>query len=152
VSLHIHLPNYDCKWRTEVRNGFLCIACSITLILGLGCGSDNGNSSKTPPDDTTQFSLSSGSYDFGANIVGNTVTQTVVTVKNLGNNPLTIAPALSGDASFSLASSQSCGTTVGVGVSCNEVVSYTGWRRNGDEYFCCGDTAEHHISDAGVHY
>ena len=108
-----------------MRNGFLCIACSITLIFGLGCGSDNGNSSKTPPDDTTQFSLSSGSYDFGANIVGNTVTQTVVTVKNLGNNPLTIAPALSGDASFSLASSQSCGTTVGVGVSCNEVVSYT---------------------------
>lgn len=93
-------------------------------MLACGCGGSGGGNGSTKTT-STGFLLSGSSYDFGDNIVNNTVTQTVVTVKNTGNNSLTIAPALTGDPSFSLVASQSCGTSIGVDTSCNEVVSYT---------------------------
>lgn len=73
---------------------------------------------------TTTATVSTSEFDFGENIVNNTVTQTVATVTNTGTNALTMSPALSGDASYKIVSGQSCGTTLAAGASCNMVVSY----------------------------
>jgi hypothetical protein len=69
------------------------------------------------------ISLSQSSYGFGDMLVGGTQTQTAAVVTNTGNVTLTLAPALTGDASFSLGSG-GCGTTLPAGASCNVVVEY----------------------------
>src|SRR5665213_703935 len=104
---------------------------ALALVWGCENGSSNagsGNSSGQPPTvQTTQtpaIMLSASSFDFGDNLVSNTDTQTVVTVTNSGSSSLTLAPGLTGDGSFSLASSGSCGTQLSAGASCNEVVAY----------------------------
>jgi hypothetical protein len=76
----------------------------------------------TPP--ISNAAISASSYDFGGNLVGSTLTKSVVTVTNTGTANITLSPALSGDASYSIASS-SCGSTLAAGASCSESISYT---------------------------
>ena len=70
-------------------------------------------------------SLSDTSFDFGQSLVGASVTSSVVTVSNTGTTDITLAPTLSGDASYALVSSGSCGTTLAAGANCTELVSYS---------------------------
>jgi len=74
---------------------------------------------------STTASLSTTSFDFGDNLVNNTLTQTVVVVTNTGRDILTLDPTLSGDPSYSIASGTSCTRQLAAGANCNVVVSYT---------------------------
>ena len=74
--------------------------------------------------DPTSVSLSTTSFDFGDNLVGNSVTQTVVTVENTGTSRLLINPTLSGDSSYSIAGTTSCSQGLPAGESCSVVVNY----------------------------
>jgi len=74
---------------------------------------------------TTTAALSGSSFDFGNNLVNNTVTQSVVTVTNTGSGALTISPSLTGDSSYTLVSTGSCGTQIAPAASCPLMVSYT---------------------------
>ncbi|MGC2404288.1 MAG: aryl-sulfate sulfotransferase [Acidobacteriaceae bacterium] len=74
---------------------------------------------------TATASLSGSSFDFGNNLVNNTVTQSVVTVTNTGSVGLTLNPSLSGDPSYALVSTGSCGAQVAAAASCPVMVSYT---------------------------
>ena len=87
----------------------------------LGCS----GISKTMDPPVTTASLSAMAFDFGNNLVKNTLTQTVVTVTNTGGSTLTMSPGLTGDPSYSIASGTSCAQQLAVGASCNVVVSYT---------------------------
>jgi arylsulfate sulfotransferase len=91
----------------------------------VGCGGSDHNNSGSGGSTGTAASLSTTSFDFGDNLVNNTLTQTAVVVTNTGPNILTMAPALSGDASYSIASSTSCTTQLAVGANCNVVLNYT---------------------------
>ncbi len=101
----------------------LVMACPLITMLVCGCGSKS-NPTVQPVTSATTFSLSNTLYDFGGDIVGNTVTAKVVTVTNTGANPLILAPAIHGDPGFSLVVNGSCGTQIPAGGSCKEVVSY----------------------------
>jgi hypothetical protein len=68
--------------------------------------------------------LSSSSYSFGNNLINNTVTQSVVTVTNTGTTALTMNPALSGDPSYALVSTGSCGAQLAAAATCAVMVSY----------------------------
>jgi arylsulfate sulfotransferase len=68
--------------------------------------------------------ISATSFDFGNDLVGNTVTKSVVTVTNTGATNVTLSPALSGDPSYSVASASTCGTTLAAGASCSESINY----------------------------
>jgi hypothetical protein len=70
-------------------------------------------------------SLSATAFDFGNNLVNNTVTRPVVTVTNAGLSKLTMNPTLSGDPSYSIASGTSCGQQLDPGANCNMVLNYT---------------------------
>ena len=74
---------------------------------------------------TTTAKLSATSFDFGNDLVNNVVTQAVVTVTNSGTASLSLNPALSGDASYALVSTGSCGAQLAPGASCPVMVSYT---------------------------
>jgi arylsulfate sulfotransferase len=78
-----------------------------------------------PAPPITTASLSATSFDFGNNLVNNTLTQTVVVVTNTGSATLTLSPALSGDASYSIASGTSCTQQLAAGANCNVVLNYT---------------------------
>jgi hypothetical protein len=77
----------------------------------------------SPPPVTTVAAISATSFDFGNNLVNNTLTKTVAAVSNVGANPLTLNPKISGDPSYSIATG-SCGIQLAAGASCNMVVSY----------------------------
>ncbi len=68
-------------------------------------------------------SISSTTYDFGYDLVGSTLTKSVVTVTNTGTANITLNPALSGDPSYSIVAG-SCGSTLAPSASCSEGVSY----------------------------
>ena len=68
--------------------------------------------------------ISATSFDFGSDLVGNTVTKSVVTVTNTGVTAITLTPVLSGDTSYSIATASSCGATLAAGASCTESVNY----------------------------
>ena len=72
----------------------------------------------------TTASLSTTSFDFGDNLVNNTLTQTVVVVTNTGSVPLDLNPSLSGDPSYSIASSTSCNQQLPAAANCNMVLNY----------------------------
>jgi arylsulfate sulfotransferase len=74
---------------------------------------------------STTASLSAASFNFGNNLVNNTVTQSVVTVTNTGTAALTLNPGITGDASYALVSTGSCGAQVAAAASCSMMVSYT---------------------------
>jgi arylsulfate sulfotransferase len=90
----------------------------LALTLSAGCG---GNDIYSAP---TTLTLSDTSFDFGADLVGNTLTQTVVKVTNSGNYAAIFLPTLTGDPSFSIVANQSCGVQLAASASCNVVISY----------------------------
>src|SRR3984957_16781169 len=73
----------------------------------------------------TTATLSATSFNFGNNLVNNTLTQSAVTVTNTGQAALTLSPTLSGDPSYTLASTGSCGAQVAPAANCAVMVSYT---------------------------
>jgi arylsulfate sulfotransferase len=73
----------------------------------------------------TTASLSTTSFDFGDNLVNNTLTQTVFVVTNTCSATLTMSPAVSGDPSYSIASGTSCGHELAAGANCDVVLNYT---------------------------
>src|SRR5215469_12266620 len=77
------------------------------------------------PTFITSASLSTTSFNFGYNLVNNTVTKTVVTITNTGPRALHMSPTITGDASFTTVVGQSCRTPLLAGESCPMVVSYT---------------------------
>jgi arylsulfate sulfotransferase len=76
------------------------------------------------PPVSTNAALSGSSFSFGNNLVNNTITQSVVTVTNTGTTALTMNPALSGDPSYALVSTGSCGAQLAAAASCAVMVSY----------------------------
>ncbi len=73
---------------------------------------------------STTVSLSTLFFDFGNNLVGYKLTQTAVAVTNTGTATLTLSPSLSGDPSYSIVASKSCGTTLAPGKTCDVVLQY----------------------------
>jgi arylsulfate sulfotransferase len=73
----------------------------------------------------TTATLSATAFDFGDNLVNNTLTNTVVTVTNTGLAALTLSPALSGDTSYSIAGGTTCGLQLAAGANCAMVLNYT---------------------------
>jgi hypothetical protein len=71
----------------------------------------------------SNVALNNLSFDFGGDLVGSTLTRNAVTVTNTGAANVTLAPTLTGDASYALAAPQSC-TTLAPGASCGIEVSY----------------------------
>ena len=69
--------------------------------------------------------LSGTSFNFGNNLVNNALTQSVVTVTNTGTTALTMNPTISGDPSYALVSTGSCGAQLAAAASCAVMVSYT---------------------------
>jgi len=81
-------------------------------------------SAATPPT-TTNAALSASSFSFGNNLLNNKVTQSVVTVTNIGTTALSLNPAISGDPSYALVSTGSCGAQLAAAANCGVMVSYT---------------------------
>jgi arylsulfate sulfotransferase len=81
--------------------------------------------SPAAPSASTNAALSSSSFDFGNNLVNNTLTQSVTTVTNTGTTTLTMTPAISGDPGYALVSTGSCGAQLAPAASCAVMVSYT---------------------------
>ncbi len=77
-----------------------------------------------PAPVVTTASLSQSAFDFGNNLVNNTLTNTVVVVTNTGSAALTLNPALSGDASYSIASATTCTQQLAAGTNCDVVLNY----------------------------
>ena len=77
-----------------------------------------------PPLSTTA-SLSAASFNFGNNLVNNTLSQSVVTVTNTGASALALSPTISGDAGYTIVSTGSCGAQLAPAASCPMMVSYT---------------------------
>ena len=93
-----------------------------SLFCGLLAGCGGGNPPVAP---VTPVTLSGTSFDFGENLVGHAIVSTVVTVTNPGMAQVTLAPSLSGDASFALAPQQgSCAGTLAAGANCTVAVQY----------------------------
>jgi arylsulfate sulfotransferase len=98
---------------------------SIALQASAGSLSHSATAAVTIAPPSTTASLSATAFSFGANLVGNKLTQSVVTVTNTGVAPLSLSPALSGDPSYSLVSSGSCGAQLAPAASCPVMVSYS---------------------------
>lgn len=77
----------------------------------------------TPP--AGMLSLSSTSFDFGGNLVNNSITKTVAIVTNTGSVAIQLSPSLTGNASYSLVSAGGCGASLPVAASCNLLVNYS---------------------------
>ena len=107
----------------SLRNCAASLGC-LVLLAGCGPSTKLTNINSVPPT-TTSVALSATSFNFGENLVNNSVVQTVVTVTNSEGIPLTLNPVVSGTAGFSIVSAQSCGTQLNPGSSCPVVVNYT---------------------------
>jgi arylsulfate sulfotransferase len=81
--------------------------------------------SPVAPAASTNAVLSSSSFDFGNNLVNNALIQSVTTVTNTGTTTLTLNPTISGDPSYALVSTGSCGAQLAPAASCAVMVSYT---------------------------
>jgi arylsulfate sulfotransferase len=86
--------------------------------------SHNGSIALTVGPPVTSASLSASAFDFGNNLVNNTLTRTVAVVTNTGSAELTMSPTLSGDPSYSIAPSTTCGQQLDPGAKCNMVLNY----------------------------
>ncbi len=108
-----------------------CFALVTVVAFALaGCGSHGpafkAQTAQSDPDPiATTASLSDSSFDFGENIVGNAVSQSVVTVTNTGASSLTMKPALTGDGAFSMDPAHSCGLLLLANSSCSVVIEYS---------------------------
>jgi arylsulfate sulfotransferase len=106
---------------------YLTLGFAGTLLISIGlvgCGGSNGTSSTPQTPTVTSASLSASFFDFGNNLVNNSVSQTVATVTNTGTTDLTMSPAITGDASYTIVAAQSCGSTLAASASCKMVVTY----------------------------
>ena len=95
---------------------------SVIILLSValaGCA----NSSQ-PAVTTTNASLSASSFNFGNNLVNNSITDPVVTVTNAGTIALNLSPGLSGDSSYSISNASTCTTTLAAGSSCTVSLTY----------------------------
>jgi hypothetical protein len=86
-----------------------------------GCSSN----SKSQFDPLTTASLSATTFDFGNNLVSNTLTRTVVTITNTGVANLILNPTLTGDRSYSIASATTCAQQLAPALACNIDISYS---------------------------
>jgi hypothetical protein len=98
---------------------------SISLTGTSSALSHNAAATLTVTQPVTTASLSATAFDFGNNLVNNTVTRPVVMVTNTGLAKLTMNPALTGDPSYSIASGTSCGQQLDPGANCTVVLNYT---------------------------
>jgi arylsulfate sulfotransferase len=98
---------------------------NLTITGTSGTLTHSATSSLTIGADVTTVSLNTTSFDFGENLVGNTLTQTAVVVTNTGSDTLTLNPTLSGDPSYSIHADGSCGQQLDAGASCDVLVDYT---------------------------
>jgi arylsulfate sulfotransferase len=89
---------------------------AFALLPLVGCGSSGSSNS-------TNFSLSQVSYDFGITLAGTSASQTVAVLQNTGKGSISLKPVISGGADFSLVSG-GCGSTLAAGQSCNVEVMY----------------------------
>jgi arylsulfate sulfotransferase len=112
---------YRCPWR-HPKEQLLLLGALLSFAALLGC---RGSSQAEIAAPVTTASLSTTSFDFGDNLVTNTITQTVVVVTNTGTATLTLSPALSGDASYSIVSGASCGQRLAAEANCEMVLNYT---------------------------
>ncbi len=97
----------------------------LLLVAGCSSGGNTGSStSTTPPTAASSASLSATTFDFGTNLVGNTLSKPVVTLTNTGTAAVTVQPVLTGDASFTVVPASSCGASLAIGASCPVTVSY----------------------------
>jgi len=72
----------------------------------------------------TTASLNTSFFDFGNNLVGNKLIHTAVVVTNTGTNPLTMSPVVTGDPSYSIVTSESCGAQLAPAKTCDIVLRY----------------------------
>ncbi len=120
------------RLRLSPRSRFAAVQIALFSLVALtvaGCGSRGAYSSQNPEQTDvdpppTSVSLSGTSFDFGRDLVGNPLTQSVVTVNNTGSSPLTMSPALTGDPAFSVDPTKSCGLVLASGASCSVTVLY----------------------------
>ncbi len=98
---------------------------SVSLTGASNALSHNAVTTLTVASPVTTASLSATAFDFGNNLVNNTISQSVVTVTNTGLAQLTMNPTLSGETSYSIATGMSCGQQLEPGATCNVVVNYT---------------------------
>ena len=111
----------------HVKPQLLSVAVMLFFSALLGCGG-GGSKNQTEPQGqapATTVSLSATAFDFGNNLVSNTLTQTVAVVTNTGSETLTMSPAVSGDPSYSIVAGSSCGRQLAAGANCNMVLNYT---------------------------
>jgi hypothetical protein len=73
---------------------------------------------------TTVATVNTLLFDFGNNLVNNTLKQTAVVVTNTGTATLDLSPTLSGDSSYAIVAKGSCGTSLAAGASCDEILTY----------------------------
>jgi arylsulfate sulfotransferase len=97
---------------------------TITLTGTSGAISKTTTSSLTVAPRSTSATLSTDFYDFGNNLVNNSVTKTVAVVTNTGTSTLTMSPTLSGDPSYTIVADQSCGASLEPAATCNLVLTY----------------------------
>ena len=90
---------------------------NISLTGTSGTLSHNASTALTVGSAITTAALSTTAFDFGDNLVSNTVTQTVVVVTNTGPAELSMNPTVSGDPSYSIASSTSCAQQLDAGAT-----------------------------------
>lgn len=98
---------------------------NITFTGTSGTLSHSATSALTVASALASVSLSGTSFDFGEDLVSNTLTQPVVVVTNTGSGVLTLNPTLSGDPSYSIQSNGSCGQQLAAGANCQVILSYT---------------------------
>jgi hypothetical protein len=111
-------------WELEVMNPRY-VFLSILFSAVLGCGGNQRTSTLLSAGSTvTTVSLSTSAFDFGSNLVNNTLTQTVVTVTNSGSATLKMNLVLSGDPSYSINSGSTCGQQLVSNANCVVVLNY----------------------------
>lgn len=94
----------------------------VSVVASAGTISHSIPATITVAETLSSVTLNDLSFDFGNNLVGSTLTRSVVTITNTGAEAVTLAPALSGDPSYSLAP-QPC-TSLAAGASCSISVNY----------------------------
>ena len=106
------------------------VFCGGTALVSLlaGCGSSTVQQQQAAvPIAGQSLTLSATSFDFGQEIVGNTLTRTVAKATNSSSVAATLSLAVQGDASFAVAQGVAgeCGASVAAGSSCDLDVVYT---------------------------
>src|SRR5215469_8842354 len=97
---------------------------NISLTGASGTLSHNVSSGLTVGSPVTTASLSTTAFDFGDNLVNNTVTKTVVMVINTGAAELSMNPTISGDVGYTIATSTSCTQQLDPGATCSVALNY----------------------------